>query len=197
MSFTPINQISSAAIPLLVDHVDTDQIIPARFLKATNREGFGVHLFDGWRYLKDGLPNPEFVLNTPAGQGQILFSGENFGCGSSREHAAWALYDYGIRVVIARSFADIFSNNAMNNGILPITLRASDWDELKAGIDTHPEENIEIDLPNQKINFGAIDFERDFEINAFKKKCLMEGTDLVDYLINQKSQIETYEQSRN
>lgn len=197
MSFKPLTTIRSRAVCLPVDHIDTDQIIPARFLKATTREGFGKSLFDGWRYRPDGSPNPDFVLNTPRGQGEILISGENFGCGSSREHAAWALYDYGFRVVIARSFADIFRNNALNNGMLPVELPAGAYEQVLRAVQDHPDIRISVDLPAQTLRMEGLDaMEFAFEINPFRKQCLLEGTDLVDFLVTQRSEIAAFEKQK-
>ena len=195
MAFLPLSRISSRAVLLPVDHIDTDQIIPARFLKATTREGFGKSLFDGWRYQADGQPNPDFVLNGPYGQGEILVGGENFGCGSSREHAAWALYDYGFRAVFARSFADIFRNNALNNGILPVEIPTAVYEKLLSVLEGNPDIGISIDLPTQTVSVGeegAFSFE--FEINPFKKECLLLGTDLVDFLVLQRKEIAAFEE---
>ncbi len=196
MSFNPINKVTSSVIPLPIDNIDTDQIIPARFLKATNREGFGNHLFDAWRYSDSGEPNPDFILNTPSGRGEILLAGENFGCGSSREHAAWALYDYGIRSVIAKSFADIHRNNELNNGMIPVELPENEWQQLKEKIEEVPDTTVEIDLIKQEVRVES-ELTFTFEINPFKKQCLIEGTDLVDYLINQHEKITTFEQRTN
>lgn len=180
------------------DHIDTDQIIPARFLKATSRDGFGKNLFSSWRYLPDGTPNPEFVLNTEYGSGAFLLVGENFGCGSSREHAAWALYDYGFRVIIARSFADIFKGNALNNGIVPVELGAADHEALVLHFQNNQSEELLLNLNTQEIcSTGLMAFSYPFAINPFRKECLMAGTDLIDYLIARRPQIAEYEKTRN
>jgi 3-isopropylmalate/(R)-2-methylmalate dehydratase small subunit len=197
MAFQPITTITSSAVYLPIDHIDTDQIIPARFLKATSREGFGKSLFDGWRYLPTGEPNPEFVLNGPYGKGQVLIAGENFGCGSSREHAAWALHDYGFRAVIAKSFADIFTGNALNNGIVPIQPKSGFYHELINLIEKNPEIQIQIDLPSQHVHiFGETGMDFNFEINPFRKECLLKGTDLVDFLVLKRETISEFERTR-
>lgn len=195
MAFNPINKIKSTAVLLPLDHIDTDQIIPARFLKATSREGFGIHLFDSWRHLENGQPNPEFVLNGKNGQGEILLTGENFGCGSSREHAVWALIDYGFRVVIAKSFADIFKGNALNNGMVPVALSDKEHKDLLDCVRKSPDTIIEIDLSSQTLKAkGFAELLFNFEINPFRKECLLAGTDLIDFLISQKDEIINYEQ---
>lgn len=194
MSFNPINKISSPAVLLPLDHIDTDQIIPARFLKATSREGFGKHLFSSWRYQKNDEPNPKFVLNGKNGKGEILIVGENFGCGSSREHAAWALYDYGFRVVVAKSFADIFRGNALNNGIVPVELELAEHAKLLDYIRKNPEAELLLDLPSETIQIKGSDQPAfKFVINPFRKECLIKGTDLVDFLIAQKEEIIIFE----
>ncbi len=196
MAFKPIDKIISKAVFLPIDHIDTDQIIPAEFLKAVSRDGFGKNLFNSWRYLDSGDPNPEFVLNGPYGKGEILISGENFGCGSSREHAAWALHGYGFRAVIAKSFADIFKGNALNNGIIPVQPKPGFYEELIDTVRQNPGIQIHIDLPAQKVEiFGERGMDFTFEINPFRKECLMKGTDLVDYLITQKNVISEFERS--
>ncbi|MCK5820666.1 MAG: 3-isopropylmalate dehydratase small subunit [Bacteroidales bacterium] len=197
MSFNPIKRIVSPAVLLPLDHVDTDQIIPARFLKATSREGFGKHLFSSWRYQKNEEPDPEFVLNGKNGKGEILLVGENFGCGSSREHAAWALHDYGFRVVVAKSFADIFRGNAMNNGIVPVELKLAEHEELLNYIRKNPEAELMLDLPSETIQVkGSDKLKFNFVINPFRKECLTMGTDLVDSLITRKEEISQFEQNR-
>lgn len=194
MSFNPINKISSPAVLLPLDHIDTDQIIPARFLKATSREGFGKHLFSSWRYQKNDEPNPKFVLNGKNGKGEILIVGENFGCGSSREHAAWALYDYGFRVVVAKSFADIFRGNALNNGIVPVELELAEHAKLLDYIRKNPEAELLLDLPSETLQIkGSDQLAFKFVINPFRKECLIKGTDLVDFLIAQKEEITIFE----
>lgn len=185
-----IIEIESTGVPLMMDHIDTDQIIPARFLKAIDRNGFGKNLFYDLRYKSNDL-NKEFVLNNPLYTGNILISGNNFGCGSSREHAAWALYDYGFRVIISPGFADIFKNNALNNGMLPIEIAKYDWNELIDHCSSNPNEKFKVNLPEQKLTFNGTVL--DFEIDPFKKQCLMQGYDNIDYLINQKEEIIEFE----
>lgn len=175
-----------------VDNIDTDQIIPARFLKATTREGFGDNLFRDWRYDDTNNPKAEFVLNSLEYQGKILVAGKNFGCGSSREHAAWALYDYGFRVVISSFFADIFKNNALNNALLPIQVEDTVLHELFSLIQSKPESELIIDLENQTLAFGT-DKKISFEINPYKKACLMHGYDDIDYLLSLKEKIRVFE----
>jgi len=196
MAFKPISKITSTAVLLPVDHVDTDQIIPARFLKATSREGFGKNLFNSWRFLSSGEPNPEFVFNGPNGKGEILIAGENFGCGSSREHAAWALHDYGFRAVIAKSFADIFQGNALNNGIIPIVPKPGYYNELVDLVSKNPNIRIQIDLSEQKVEiYGHTGLDFKFDINPFRKECLLKGTDLVDFLILKRETITEFERN--
>jgi len=187
----------SPFIPLPVDNVDTDQIIPARFLKATTREGFGDNLFRDWRYLPDGSPNPEFVLNKPEYEGKILVAGKNFGSGSSREHAAWALYDYGLRVVVSSFFADIFRNNALNNGLLPVQVSPAFLEKIFAASEKDPKTLLEVDLPAQTITLTATGEQERFEINSYKKACLLNGYDDIDYLLNLKEKIIAFENNRN
>lgn len=184
--------LKSRAVPLPVDNIDTDQIIPARFLKATTRDGFGDNLFRDWRYDDTNNPKAEFVLNSPEYQGKILVAGKNFGCGSSREHAAWALYDYGFRVVISSFFADIFKNNALNNALLPIQVDDTVLHELFLLIQSKPESELSIDLENQTLAFGT-DKVISFEINPYKKACLMHGYDDIDYLLSLKEKIRVFE----
>ncbi|MEJ2549945.1 MAG: 3-isopropylmalate dehydratase small subunit [Anaerolineales bacterium] len=175
------------------ENIDTDQIIPARYLKLTDREGFGKHLFADWRYLPDGSPNPTFLLNQlQPGQTNVLLAGDNFGCGSSREHAPWALYDWGFRAVISTSFADIFKNNALKNGLLPIPVEAGDYQKLVALITAEPHAEISIDLTEQTITLpdGS---KIDFPIDHFSKHCLLEGIDSLDYLLSMSEPIERYE----
>ncbi len=187
----------SPFIPLPVDNVDTDQIIPARFLKATTREGFGDNLFRDWRYLPDGSPNPEFVLNKPEYEGKILVAGKNFGSGSSREHAAWAIYDYGFRVVVSSFFADIFRNNALNNGLLPVQVSPAFLEKIFAASEKDPKALLEVDLPAQTITLTATGDREHFEINSYKKACLLNGYDDIDYLLNLKEKIIAFENNRN
>ena len=192
----PISVIVSNCVPLEAEHVDTDQIIPARFLKATTREGFGDNLFRDWRYDSDGNPKESFVLNQPGVKGKILIAGKNFGCGSSREHAAWALYDHGFRVVISSFFADIFKNNALNNGLLPIQLDEAFIQKLFSLRQQDPELEVEVDLPNQTVTIVSTQEHVQFDINEHKKSCLLQGFDDIDYLINQKDQVLAFEQER-
>lgn len=183
--------IKSTAVPLSIENIDTDQIIPARFLKATTREGFGENLFRDWRLDADNKPIASFVLNDPTYSGKILVAGKNFGCGSSREHAAWAIYDYGFRVVISSFYADIFKNNAMNNGLLPVVVSDEFLDHLFKSIEGNPSTEITVDLASQKVSGAGK--EESFEINAYKKDCLMNGYDDIDYLLSLKEDIEKFE----
>ena len=192
----PLKIINSTCVPLPLENVDTDQIIPARFLKATTREGFGDNLFRDWRYDADGNPKPSFVLNQSHYRGSILVAGKNFGCGSSREHAPWALYDYGFRVVVSSFFADIFRNNALNNGLLPVQLPEEYIQKLLALIEEDPSLEAMVDLPNQEFRISGSDQAVSFEINSYKKSCLLQGFDDIDYLISQKDKISEYEQNR-
>ncbi|MGB2460982.1 MAG: 3-isopropylmalate dehydratase small subunit [Flavobacteriaceae bacterium] len=192
--FTRLEQ---TAIPLDIENVDTDQIIPARFLKATDREGFGENLFRDWRYDKNDKPIADFVLNNPTFAGPILVAGNNFGCGSSREHAAWALTDYGFKVVISSFFADIFKGNALNNGLLPIQVNDSQLQTIFKAINENPSCEFIIDLVGQYIEVPSIGLHIDFEINSYKKTCLINGYDDIDYLINNKHKIEEFERKRN
>ena len=187
-----INKIHSRFVPLQEENVDTDQIIPARFLKATTREGFGKNLFRDWRYNNDNEldPKPDFILNNAAYTGEILVAGKNFGCGSSREHAAWAIKDYGFTLVVSSFFADIFKNNALNNGLLPITVS----DAFLASIFALDKEaTISVCLENQTITIDATGAVETFEINAYKKTCLLNGYDDIDYLLSNKAAIENFE----
>jgi 3-isopropylmalate/(R)-2-methylmalate dehydratase small subunit len=186
----------SSAVPLPIEEVDTDQIIPARFLKATTREGFGDNLFRDWRYQNDNTPKPNFVLNNPAYDGKILVAGRNFGCGSSREHAAWALYDYGFRAVVSSFFADIFRGNALNNGLLPVQVSEAFLHDIFSAIEQDPQATFTIDLEQQKFTIDATGQFAAFEIDAYKKHCLLNGQDDIDFLLSIKDKIETYEQQR-
>jgi 3-isopropylmalate/(R)-2-methylmalate dehydratase small subunit len=186
----------SSAVPLPIEEVDTDQIIPARFLKATTREGFGDNLFRDWRYQNDDTPKPDFVLNNPAYDGKILVAGRNFGCGSSREHAAWALYDYGFRAVVSSFFADIFRGNALNNGLLPVQVSEAFLHDIFSAIEQDPQATFTIDLEQQKFTIDATGQSTGFEIDAYKKHCLLNGQDDIDFLLSIKDKIETYEQQR-
>ena len=192
--FTRLEQ---TAIPLEIENVDTDQIIPARFLKATDREGFGENLFRDWRYDENDKPIPDFVFNNPTFAGPILVAGNNFGCGSSREHAAWALADFGFKVVISSFFADIFKGNALNNGLLPIQVSDSQLQTIFEAIIKNPNCEFIVDLVGQYIEIPSIDLHIDFEINSYKKTCLINGYDDIDYLINNKHKIVEFERKRN
>ncbi|MFN4284945.1 MAG: 3-isopropylmalate dehydratase small subunit [Lacibacter sp.] len=192
---TAFTTLTSRFVPLPVENVDTDQIIPARFLKATTREGFGKNLFRDWRYENDDEAKPKvgFVLNQPQYSGQILVAGKNFGCGSSREHAAWAIADYGFRVVVSSFFADIFKNNALNNGLLPVTVSEAFLQQLFA---LPHDATLTVDLPQQTIRIDATGAVETFEINPYKKTCLLNGYDDMDYLLSIRNEIEAYEQNR-
>lgn len=185
--------LQSSAVPLPMEDIDTDQIIPARFLKATTREGFGENLFRDWRYLPDHTPTPGFVLNDPTYSGEILVAGKNFGCGSSREHAAWALYDYGFRVVVSSYFADIFKGNALNNGLLPIEVSRAFLQAIFAAVDADPATRLEVDLGAQTIRLSASGQGERFEIDPYKKMCLQNGYDDIDYLISIETEIAAFE----
>ncbi len=196
MANPPFTQIKSKAILIPQENIDTDQIIPARFLKATSREGFGRNLFCDWRYHDDGSPKQEFVLNRASGDEKILLAGHNFGCGSSREHAAWALYDFGFRVVFSSYFADIFKSNALNNSLLPIQVPEKTLQELFKFINANPDLEIEVDLDNQIWRVPALKISQSFDINPYKKTCLINGYDDLDYILSQKNQIISFEQKR-
>lgn len=188
--------INSTMVPLLIENVDTDQIIPARFLKATTREGFGDNLFCDWRYDQDGNPVKDFVLNDPTYAGEVLVAGKNFGSGSSREHAAWAVAGYGFRVVVSSFFADIFKNNALNNGVLPVVVSPEFLEGLFTSIAANPGNTVTVDLENQTITNNATGDSESFEINPYKKECLVKGLDDIDYLLANKDKIEAFEASR-
>ena len=185
--------LTSRAIPLNIENVDTDQIIPARFLKATDKSGFGDNVFRDWRFHKDGSKNKDFVLNNSKFSGSILVAGDNFGCGSSREHAAWAIVGYGFKVVVSSFFADIFKGNALNNGLLPVQVSESFLKDVINTIQSNPETELKIDLQNQTISVIGKDVFEHFEIDAYKKTCLINGYDDIDYLINNKELIEAFE----
>lgn len=187
----------SSAIPLNMENVDTDQIIPARFLKATNRDGFGENLFRDWRYNKDGTLNVEFILNNPKYTGKILLAGNNFGCGSSREHAAWAILDHGFKVVISSFFADIFKENALNNGVLPIQVSSEFLKELFQEVQKNANAQFKIDLETQELTIISSEVSCKFKINSYKKTCLINGYDDIDFLINQKEKIKAFELTNN
>jgi 3-isopropylmalate/(R)-2-methylmalate dehydratase small subunit len=189
------NIIESTCVPLPLENVDTDQIIPARFLKATTKEEkfFGENLFRDWRYKPDGSLNKEFVLNDPTYGGEVLVAGKNFGSGSSREHAAWAIAGYGFRVVISSFFADIHKNNELNNFVLPVVVSEGFLAELFASIKANPKMKVKVDLPNQTVTNEATGKSEHFEINGYKKHCLMNGLDDIDYLLTNKEKTESYE----
>ena len=189
-----IQIIRSTVVPLPVENIDTDQIIPARFLKATTREGFGKNLFRDWRYNHDdeNQPNAEFILNNSTYKGNILVAGKNFGCGSSREHAAWAIKDYGFQVVVSSFFADIFSNNALNNFLLPVRVSDAFLEKIFNRVNENPSQEITVDLATQTISIDEQNSET-FEINPYKKECLLNGFDDIDYLLNMLNEIETFE----
>lgn len=188
--------LTSTVVPLPIENVDTDQIIPARFLKATTREGFGDNLFRDWRYAKENNPVPSFVLNQDTYSGQILVAGKNFGSGSSREHAAWAISGYGFRVVVSSFFADIFKGNSLNNGLLPVVVSPEFLAEIFETVTSDPKTTLTVDLQNQKITNNATGKSENFEINAYKKDCLLNGLDDIDYLLSNKTKIEAYEAAR-
>lgn len=183
----------STGVPLDIENVDTDQIIPARFLKATDKKGFGDNLFRDWRFNKDGSENKEFNLNKAVYSGSILVAGDNFGCGSSREHAAWALVGYGFKVVVSSFFADIFKGNALNNGLLPVQVSEGFLSDLMKTITSVPESQIKVDLIEQTISIPDSNLSQGFEIDSYKKTCLINGYDDIDYLINNKDLIEAFE----
>ena len=188
--------LESACVPLPLENVDTDQIIPARFLSATSRDGFGDNLFRDWRYDKENNPVPSFVLNQDTYSGQILVAGKNFGSGSSREHAAWAISGYGFRVVVSSFFADIFKGNSLNNGLLPVVVSPEFLAEIFETVTSDPKTTLTVDLQNQKITNNATGKSENFEINAYKKDCLLNGLDDIDYLLSNKTKIEAYEAAR-
>lgn len=196
MSTYKFKTIESTAVPLPIENVDTDQIIPARFLKATTREGFGENLFRDWRYDKSGAPKEDFVLNSNSYSGTILVAGKNFGSGSSREHAAWAIHDYGFKVVVSSFFADIFKNNALNNGLLPVQVSESFLAVLLSEIEKDAGTIIKVDLEDQKITLTGSGASEPFDINSYKKECLLNGYDDIDYLLNLREKITEFEKSR-
>ncbi|WP_431294126.1 3-isopropylmalate dehydratase small subunit [Pedobacter sp. P26] len=189
-------KLTSAVVPLNIENIDTDQIIPARFLKATTREGFGENLFRDWRYNGDNTPKPEFIMNNPTYSGQVLVAGKNFGCGSSREHAAWAIQDAGFDAVISSFFADIFKGNALNNGLLPIQVSDEFLAQVFKAVDSNPKSALEVDLENQTVTIVETGAQESFEINPYKKSCLINGYDDIDFILNQKQLIEEFEQAR-
>ncbi len=185
--------LTSTIVPLPIENIDTDQIIPARFLKATTREGFGENLFCDWRYDANHQPKTDFVLNNQKYAGKILVAGKNFGCGSSREHAAWAIQDYGFDVVISSFFADIFKGNALNNGLLPVQVSDNFLQSIFSEVGKNPETQIEVDLENQTVTLLATAEKEYFEINAYKKTCLINCYDDIDYILGNRNLIEEYE----
>jgi 3-isopropylmalate/(R)-2-methylmalate dehydratase small subunit len=196
MAYDKFTILRSSAVPLPIENVDTDQIIPARFLKATKREGFGDNLFRDWRYNGDDTPKADFVLNNPIYSGKILVGGHNFGSGSSREHAAWAIYDYGFRCVVSSFFADIFKGNSLNIGILPVQVSAEFLDKIFQAIEADPNAELEVNLPEQKITILATGESESFDINGYKKHNLMNGFDDIDYLQSMKGEIAQFETER-
>jgi len=191
-----LNILESRCVPLPLENVDTDQIIPARFLSATSREGFGENLFRDWRYDKSGNLKQDFILNDPSYSGKILVAGLNFGCGSSREHAVWAVYDYGFRAVVSSFFADIFKNNALNNGLLPVVVPEKFLQNLLSMIQKNPGTIVRIDVENQTISVPATGQSHFFEINPYKKECLIKGLDDIDYLLGLKDLIASFESEK-
>ena len=194
MAYDKFTVLNSTAVPLPIENVDTDQIIPARFLKATKREGFGDNLFRDWRYNADDTPKEDFVLNNSIYKGKILVGGKNFGSGSSREHAAWAIYDYGFRCVVSSFFADIFKNNSMNIGILPVTVSEGFLHKIFLAIEADPNSLIEVDLPKQLVSIVSTGESESFDINGYKKHNLINGFDDIDFLHNIKSEITAFAQ---
>lgn len=195
MAYDKFSTITSTAVPMPIENVDTDQIIPARFLKAVERKGFGDNLFRDWRYNKDGSPKPDFPLNDKKYSGKILVAAKNFGSGSSREHAAWAIYDYGFRVVVSSFFADIFKGNALNNGILPVVVSPGFLQKIFDTIEKNANATFEVDLENQKFTINDTGQSEGFEINPYKKHCLQNGLDDIDYLVDMKEEIVAFETS--
>ncbi len=193
MSIDKFTTIVSKAVPLPIENIDTDQIIPARFLKATTRDGFGENLFRDWRYDKAGQPKADFVLNNPKYSGSILVGGMNFGSGSSREHAAWAILDYGFKVVVSSFFADIFKANTLNNGLLPVQVSAAFLSKIFSAIENDPAASLKVDLAEQLISIEATGESESFDINPYKKKCLLNGYDDIDYLLKIKDKIAEFE----
>ncbi len=192
MAYDKFTILSSTAVPMPIENVDTDQIIPARFLKATTREGFGDNLFRDWRYNNDNSPKQDFVLNNPTYSGKILVGGRNFGSGSSREHAAWAIYDYGFRCVISSFFADIFKGNSLNIGVLPVTVSPEFLDKIFLAIEADPKTIIEVNLPEQTVTIVATGEKESFPINGYKKNNMINGYDDIDYLQSMKGEIAAF-----
>ena len=196
MAYDKFEVLTSSAVPLPIENVDTDQIIPARFLKATERKGFGDNLFRDWRYNPDGTPKEDFVLNNPTYTGKILVGGANFGSGSSREHAAWSVYDYGFRCVVSSFFADIFKNNCLNIGVLPVQISAAFLQDIFQAIESDPTTALKVDLPNQVISILGTDKQESFEINGYKKENMLNGYDDIDYLVKIQDQITEFADNR-
>lgn len=192
MAYDKFKILTSTAVPLPIENVDTDQIIPARFLKATERKGFGDNLFRDWRFHQDNTPKEDFVLNDPTYSGKILVGGKNFGSGSSREHAAWAVYDYGFRCVVSSFFADIFRNNCLNIGVLPVQVSAAFLQKIFNAIEADPKTELEVNLPDQTITLLATGESESFDINEYKKNNMLNGFDDIDYLLNIKQDIEEF-----
>jgi 3-isopropylmalate/(R)-2-methylmalate dehydratase small subunit len=188
-------KIQSTVVPIQIEDIDTDQIIPARFLKATTREGFGENLFRDWRYDEQNNPKADFILNNPTYSGQVLVAGKNFGCGSSREHAAWAIQDFGFKVVVSSFFADIFKNNALNNGLLPVQVSDKFLQNIFDEVNKNSNTELIVDLDKQEISIAGTNLSENFDINQYKKTCLINGYDDIDYLLSLKGKIETYEKS--
>ncbi len=195
MSIEKFLKLKSTVVPLPIENVDTDQIIPARFLKAVERKGFGDNLFRDWRYKQDGSPDPDFVMNNPLYSGKILVAGKNFGSGSSREHAAWALYDAGFRVIVSSFFADIFKGNALNCGLVPVQVTEDFLDEIFRTVNNDPTSEFEVDLENQIFRNDKTSTIAKFEINPYKKECLLKGLDDIDFLLSLKQDIIDFELS--
>jgi len=196
MAYDSFHTLQSTAVPLPIENVDTDQIIPARFLKATERKGFGDNLFRDWRYNQDNSPKEDFVLNNPTYSGKILVGGHNFGSGSSREHAAWAVYDYGFRCVVSSFFADIFKNNCLNIGVLPVQVSEGFLKTIFEAIEENPNTELLIDLPQQKIQISSTGASEFFEINTYKKENMLNGYDDIDYLNSMKEDIKVFSANR-
>lgn len=192
MAYDKFEILKSTGVPLPIENVDTDQIIPARFLKATKREGFGDNLFRDWRYNPDGSPKSDFILNNPIYEGKILVGGKNFGSGSSREHAAWAVYDYGFRCVISSFFADIFKGNCLNIGVLPVQVSAEFLEKILRAIEADPKSEFEVSLPEQKVTIMSSAESESFDINSYKKGNMLNGFDDIDYLQSMKEEVITF-----
>jgi len=199
MNSRAINIVTSTAVPLNAQNIDTDQIIPARFLKSTSREGFGKNLFRDWRYVNDdeAQPKTDFVLNDPIYSGKILVAGKNFGCGSSREHAAWALKDYGFDIVVSSFFADIFQNNALNNFLLPVKVSDAFLEQIFAAVLANPATELTVNLPEETITISTTGAQEHYPVNTYKKTCLLNGFDDIDYLLSVRDEIIAYEGNRN